>query len=225
VSSQSKALMQGARHLAITFSVLGSLSACSLFQSREGDASRPLPGEEAATQSVDPNIKRPEVQVKRIKAQDYELGGYAEGIVLDRNHSVGLYGVRAAYHKTDKLFVEGNIAFSSKIGFEDIRQIAGASDDAGLDYSTYEFSVGYDLIPGDLYITQSYTLPFSFYAIGGVGYVDYEGDGNLAYSYGGGLRVTPTDYFAIRFEVRNQAWSDKKTNDNATFSVGVSGFF
>ncbi|WP_428310447.1 outer membrane beta-barrel domain-containing protein [Hydrocarboniphaga sp.] len=225
MSSQSKALVRAARHLAITLSALGTLSACSLFQSREGDASRTLPGEAAATQSVDPNITRPEVQVKRIKAQDYELGGYAQGIVLDRNHTVGLYGVRAAYHKTDKFFVEGNVAFSSKIGFEDVRQAIGASEDPGLDYSTYEFSVGYDLVPGDLYITQSYTLPFSFYAIGGLGYVDYEGVGNFAYSYGGGLRVTPTDYFAIRFELRNQAWSDKKTNDNAAFSIGVSGYF
>lgn len=224
MSSQSKTLVQGARHLAISVSVLASLSACSLFQSRE-DASRSLPGEEAASQSVDPNIKRPEVQLKQIKAQDYELGGYAEGIVLDRNHSVGLYGVRAGYHFTDRAFVEGNAAFSSTIGFEDIRQSIGASEDPGLDYSTYEASLGYMLIPGDLYITRSYTLPFAFYAIGGLGYVDYEGEGNFAYSYGGGLRITPTDYFAIRFELRNQSWSDKKTNDNAVFSIGVSGFF
>lgn len=223
---QSKAFIQGARCLAIIISLLGSLSACSLFRTHEAeDASRPLPGEEAAAQAVDPNIRRPDVQVKQIKAQDYELGGYAQSVTLDRNHTVGLYGVRAAYHKTDNFFVEGSVAYSSTIGFEDIRQIVGAGEDPGLDYSTYEFSVGYNLFPGDLYITKSYTLPFSIYAIGGFGYVDYESDSHTAYSFGGGLRITPTDYFAIRIELRDQAWSQHGTDHNIAFSVGVSGYF
>ncbi|WP_299697171.1 outer membrane beta-barrel domain-containing protein [Hydrocarboniphaga sp.] len=209
-------------------SVLASLSACSLWPGYENDKrdnARPLPGEEAQAQPVDPNLERPDVGIKQIKSQDYEVGGYAGIIVFDRNHTSGLYGVRAAYHKSENFFVEGNYAFASTVGYNQARNLLGGSDGADIKYKSFGFSAGYNLIPGDLYVSRGYTVPFVIYGIGGFGFAKFEDDSHTSYSLGAGLKMMPTDWLAIRFELRDQAWSAYGIDHNAEFTFGLAGYF
>jgi outer membrane beta-barrel protein len=229
VSSPIIEMIRRARQLALAATTLACVSACSLFASHhdESDNDRALPGEQPATQTVDPNLQRPEVEVKQIKPEDFEAGAYASVLVIDRHNAIGLYGARVAFHKTENLFVEGNYAFSSRTGFTQAASLFGNNKPADLDYKSYGFSIGYNLFPGDLYLTKNFTLPFVIYGIAGLGYAKLEDDNHTAYSLGGGIKMMPTDWLALRIEVRDQAWSVKGggRDDNAEISFGIAGYF
>lgn len=228
MNTLSTASIRCARPLAALL-LLAVLSGCSMWQAREDSRpaarDRPLPGEEAPGQVIDPNAQRPKIAVRQIKSEDYEAGGYASMLVINRNQTVGLYGVRAAYHKTENFFVEANYAFASTAGFDEARKLLGDEKGADVDYSSFGLNLGYDLLPGDLYVSRNYTLPIMLYGVAGIGYASYEDDNFASYHVGAGVKLLPRDWLVIRLELGDHAWSRDGLDHNAEFSFGLSALF
>lgn len=204
------------------------LSGCSLFgdrPERSQPSTRPLPGEQASSQVVDPNLTRPEPEVRKVQAQDYEVGGYVGLVAVDREDGFAVYGARAAYQKTENFFVEAHYEFSSTVGYDELRDLVGLNEAKKYDYDNFGLSLGYKLAPGDIYLSRNYTLPFQIYAIAGGGYASYEGDNFGTYHLGGGLKFMPRDWLSVRLELKDQMWSDKHLYHNAQFTFGLAALF
>lgn len=207
------------------------LSGCSLLgdrTERTQPSSRPLPGEQASSQVVDPNLQRPEPEVRTIKAQDYEAGAYFGGLAVNTDEGFDIYGLRAAYQLSENLFAEAFYETASNVGYDELRSLLGLDKKKqyDYDYDAFGVSLGYKLAPGDIYLSKSYTLPFQIYAIGGGGYTTYEGDNFGAYHLGGGVKFMPSDWLSLRFEAKDHLWSrNGKLDHNAQFTIGLAALF
>ncbi|WP_341918144.1 outer membrane beta-barrel domain-containing protein [Hydrocarboniphaga effusa] len=219
---------QYARQLPALAAAALLLCGCSLFgdrTERTQPSARPLPGEQASSQVVDPNLARPEPEVRKVQAQDYEVGGYVGLIAVDRKDGFAVYGARVAYQKTENFFVEAHYEFSSNVGYDELRDLVGLNEAQKYDYDSFGLSLGYKLAPGDIYLSRNYTLPFQIYAIGGGGYSSYEGDNFGSYHLGGGIKFMPRDWLSVRLELTDQMWSDKHLYHNAQFTFGLAALF
>src|SRR6201999_3077344 len=61
---------------------------------------------------VEPQVTRREVKTPKIKAKDFEIGGYFGALSIQDFGTNAVYGVRGAYHVTEDLFLEGFIGRS-----------------------------------------------------------------------------------------------------------------
>src|SRR6202167_3932693 len=103
------------------------LSGCSWFH-RGDKKPTPVVVEEpqAEPSIIEPQVTRREVKTPRIKAKDVELGAYFGALSIEDFGTNPLYGVRAAYHVSEDIFLEGYLARSKarttslEDGFADI---------------------------------------------------------------------------------------------------------
>lgn len=192
------------------------LSGCATVTAEDPPRSdRALPGEEAPKQVVTPVLERPNVGVRKIASQDYELGTYFGTLLVKKSNTLGLVGFRAAYNATDSVFFETRYAFSAGIG---------ANEEKFDNYQSANLAIGYHILPGDLYVSDRYTIPFVIYGIAGAGYAHTD-KGFAAYDVGAGIKILTFDRVAVRFEVQDQFFNRYGIDHNAEFSLGLAAYF
>ena len=84
------------------------LSGCSWFHRGE-KAPTPVVAEEPQGEPsvIEPQVNRREVKTPKIKAKDFELGAYFGALSIEDFGTNPIYGVRAAYHVSEDIFLEG----------------------------------------------------------------------------------------------------------------------
>ena len=91
-------------------------------------------------------------------------------------------------------------------------------------------SFGLNLFPGESFLGRKYAFASDFYLIGGVGWVDFAGEEELAWNFGFGYKLLATDWLSIRLDARdhifeNDVLGESDTNHNLEFTGGLSIFF
>ena len=100
---------------------------------------------------------------------------------------------------TEDFFFRADVGQSTagKTSFEtlggDIELLTG--DERRFTY--YSLSLGYNFLPGEVYLGRNLAMNSGFYLLGGIGSVDFAGDDRLTINLGAGYRVLPTDWLAI----------------------------
>src|SRR3984885_12701589 len=89
------------------------LSGCSWFHRGEKGPA-PIVAEEpqAEPSIIEPQVNRRDVKTPKIKAKDFEVGGYFGALSIQDFGTNPIYGIRAAYHVTEDFFLEGFLARS-----------------------------------------------------------------------------------------------------------------
>jgi len=187
-------------------------------------------GEEPPGRVVDPDTKTAPVRVRAIPAEDFEVTGLATFVVMDhvendKSNFVGTYALRGAYHVTEDFFVEAGYGKASRTGWNRLRRWMNKEQAEPIQLETYDVSAGFNLLPGDLYLTKNYVLPFVGYATAGVGYQKYEGLNAPSTVFGIGIKFFPKDWLAFRYEIRDRVWYHDGDHSNAEFTVGVGVYF
>jgi hypothetical protein len=132
------------------------LSGCSWFHRGEKTpapvvAEEPPAGEPAI---IEPQVNRREVTTPKIKAKDFELGGYFGALSIQDFGVNAVYGVRAAYHVSEDIFLEGYLA-RSKAGttsLEDVFPEITVVSESGRQFTYYDLDVGYNVLPGEIFL-------------------------------------------------------------------------
>ena len=89
------------------------LSGCGWFHRGERGPVQVAAEEPLAEPSIiEPQVNRRVVKTPKIKAKDYELGGYFGALSIQDFGTNPVYGARAAYHVSEDIFVEGYFARS-----------------------------------------------------------------------------------------------------------------
>ena len=97
------------------------LSGCGWFHRGEKPSDQVVVEEPAGEPSiVEPQVNRRVVKTPKIKAKDFELGGYFGALSIQDFGTNPIYGVRAAYHVSEDIFLEGFLA-RSKAGTTSLR--------------------------------------------------------------------------------------------------------
>ncbi len=203
-------------------------------------ASAPQPGsdEDAAADNtpppvvVQPQVQRRSVRVPHIGARNVELGAYYGILSIENFGSQPVQGVKLDYHVTEDFFFQGAYG-QSRAGQTSYELLSGGIQllsSAERRFTYYDLSLGYNLLPGEIFIGHRLAMTSALYMLGGIGSVDFAGDQNFAVNFGAGFRVLPTDWLAFHVDMqdivfRTNIFSVYKLSNNLQATVGLSVFF
>ena len=228
------------RVLLLGASVLLMQGCASLWAGGEEDFSEPDEAAIAAAEEptqvpprvIDPQVERREVKVARIESENIEIGVNYGALSIEDFGTNPVYGLTAAYHVTEDLFFQGAYGRSKagKTSYETLGGDVELLTDDERRFTYYSLSLGYNLMPGEVYIGRDLAMNSALYLLGGIGSTEFVGDQRFTMNFGAGYRVLPTDWLAIHIDVQDRVFQsdllgrDKLTN-NLSAQLGVTVFF
>jgi len=190
-------------------------------------------GESLRTEPVvQPEIARREIKTPDIDEEDFEIGLYA-GLMSIEDFGTGpVYGARAAYHITEGLFMEVALG-SSEAGETSYETLSGdvlLLPEGDRNFTYYNLSVGYNLLPGEVFISDKYAFNSQFYVIGGIGSTSFAGNDEFTVNAGVGYRLLLTDWVALHLDARDHMFNSdllgkEKLTHNVELTAGLTVFF
>lgn len=222
--------------LLLSVAVLCS-SGCALFHRHHAAAPAPVEpspdadGSTAPPSVIEPTVERRKLSVPRIRASNVELGGDYGEISIQDFGSQPVKVLRADYHVTEDFFFEGayGVATAGKTSAEILGGYQLLSD-AERRFTYYNLSVGYNFLPGEVFIGRHLAMSSALYLIGGIGTVKFAGDQNFTVNFGSGFRVLPTDWLSIHIDVQDLVFRSDVTGvdelkNNLQATIGAAIFF
>jgi len=210
------------------------LGAVLLFASLSASAEAEGAGKDTPSQEqvIQPELERRDVKVPHINADDIELGFYSGILSMENFSAQSVKGARLAYHVTEDFFVEGAYARST-ISDEFYRSRAfpiTGFDQQEEDLTYYNLSLGYNVLPGEIFLGRRWAMASAFYVIGGIGTTKFAHESFATFNFGGGYRILLNDWFALHIDMRDYVFDsdllgqNKRTN-NFEATVGMTIFF
>lgn len=181
---------------------------------------------------IEPDVERREIKVPKIDTENFEVGIFAGELSVEDFGVNAVTGATFAYHVSEKFFVQLG-AGKTTAGLTSFERLSGAAQlltDAERDYTYYNVSLGYNILPGEGYFGKKRALNTATYLIGGVGKTTFAGDDRFTLNVGLGWRITPLDWLAIHADIDDQIFDidllgKAKTAHNLGAHVGVTFFF
>jgi outer membrane beta-barrel protein len=209
------------------------LSGCGWFHRGEKAQTQVVVDEpEGEPTIIEPQVTRREVKTPKIKAKDIEVGAYFGALSIQDFGVNPVYGARIAYHVTEDLFMEGFLA-TSKAGttsledeFPDITVVSNA----GRRFTYYDLDLGYNVLPGEIFLGRGRAFNSQLYVIAGMGDVKFAEKDQFAINFGVGDRLLITDWLALHLDVRDHIFETSLTGrtknvDNIEATLGLTTFF
>lgn len=180
---------------------------------------------------VVPEVDRRDVHLPRFPSNDFDVGLYAGTYSTQNFGSSAVTGVRLGYHITEDFFVQGVLA-QTKVSDASFRQIlpGGVFPQQEEKLRYYNLSVGYNVLPGEVFVGTKYAMPFSLYVIGGVGSTSLDQQRHSTWNIGSGMRVFFNDHFAVQIDARDHVFSldllgKRQRTQNLELTVGLTASF
>jgi outer membrane beta-barrel protein len=219
--------------LGSVFLIAALLTGCSWFHRAPKAAAEIVPeAPEADPSIIDPQVQRRVVKTPKIKAKNFELGASFGALSIQDFGTNPLYGVRLAYHVTEDIFLEGYVA-RSKAGttsLEDVFPNITVLSDSGRRFTYYDLDVGYNVLPGEVFLGRGRAFNTSLYAIVGMGAVKFADQDKFALNFGMGTRILLTDWLAMHMDVKDHVFETDITGrtknvHNIEATLGFTYFF
>ena len=186
----------------------------------------------AATPVILPEVERREIRPAAIDTEDFEVGPFAGVLSIQDFDSEVVFGLRAAWHVTEDFFFEANYGVSEGdlTSYEKLSGGAPLFDDSDRDYSYYNLLIGWNLMPGEVFLWDNRAFKSDLYLIGGAGSTDFLGDNWFTATIGVGYRLLLNDSIAWRIDVRDHlydrdAFGTEETTNNIEWTTGLTFFF
>ena len=186
----------------------------------------------ANEQVVEPQVDRREVKLPKFPSKDFEVGLFAGTYATTDFGAHAVTGLKLGYHITEDFFAEAVYA-RTKISDETFRLIlpgGGVFPTETVPLTYYNLSVGYNVLPGEVFIGRNIAKASQFYLIGGVGSTKVNQQNRQTVNLGFGLRVYFSDKAAIQLDVRDHIFSldllgKLKSTQNLELTGGFTYFF
>ena len=197
----------------------------------QGSAPDASSGEESPPQVIQPDVERRKVEVPHIRSQDVEVGVYGGTLNIEDFGAHPAYGVQAGYHVTEDFFfqAEAGLSRAGHTSFETLSNISLLTSSERW-FKYYDLSMGYNFLPGEVFLGRNHAMTSSFYVLAGVGATDFGGDSKFTGNFGAGFKVLPTDWFAVHVTVEDRVFNSDllgvdKLTSNLEAHLGLSVFF
>jgi outer membrane beta-barrel protein len=232
-------LLAAARRAAplIAIGICASLAGCGVFGGAKeppplgAEAEEPAP--EASSQPViEPQVERRRVKEPAIDTENGEGGLFVGLISIEDFGTSTVIGVRGTTHITEDIFLEGSSGWA-KGGLTSYEVTAGGArlfTDEDRDYIYYALNIGWNALPGEIFIGKNRAYNSAFYFTVGVGGTTFAGDNRFTLNGGMGYRILITDWIAAHFDFRDYMFDidvlgEKKVAHNLEGSLGITVFF
>lgn len=188
-------------------------------------------GQRAAEQVVVPEVARRDVRLPRLPSKDFSVGAFAGTYSAQNFGASAVYGMRLGYHLTEDFFAEAALA-RSRITDEDFRLIlpGGIFPQQTETLTYYNLSVGYNVLPGEVFFGRNLAKASSIYLIGGVGSTRFLEQRRQTLNFGFGMRLLTWERFAVQVDVRDHVYSldllgRRDSKQNLELTAGLTFFF
>ncbi|MEH6567642.1 MAG: outer membrane beta-barrel domain-containing protein [Halioglobus sp.] len=183
-------------------------------------------------QVIDPEIDRREITTAKIDTENFEVGPFVGILSIQDFESEVVYGLRGAWHITEDFFFEASIG-SSEGDLTSYEKLSGGAPlfkDSDRDYTYYDLNLGWNALPGEVFVFGNTALKSDLYFIGGVGSTEFLGDSWFTISVGAGYRLLLNDTIAWRIDVRDHifdrdTFGKDETTNNIELTTGITFFF
>ena len=181
---------------------------------------------------ITPDLERRHIKEADLDTEDFEAGLFYGLLSLEDFGSNPVQGITFSYHITEDFFAQANYA-TSKAQKTSYELLSGGvelltKDQRNINY--YNISFGYNLLPGQVYVTEKWHFNTGVYLIGGAGNTQFAEKNYFTYNLGAGFKFYATDWLLLDLSMRNYSFShelfgvSKKTN-NLESRIGLSLFF
>jgi len=211
-----------------------NLSGCAATRDLFGfgaQESAPPPTEDPG-QVIEPEVERREITEAEIDTEDFEVGVFVGIMSVEDFESNVVYGARFAYHVTEGFFVEGTLG-QTDAGLTSFERLSGGApllSDSERQFTYYNLNLGYNILPGEVFIGERRAYNTSLYLIAGLGSTRFADDDRFTVNFGAGYRFLLTDAIAIHLDVRDHLFDidllgEEKTVHNLETHLGLTVFF
>ncbi len=197
-----------------------------------GQEEAPPPSAEPPGQVIDPEVARRKIKEPAIDREDFEIGAYVGIMGIEDFGSNVSYGVRLAYHVTEGFFVEGTVGQSEGdlTSFEILSGGARLITDSERTMTYYNLNLGYNILPGEVFIGEGRAYNTNLYLIAGLGSTEFAGDDRFTVNVGAGYRFLLSDAVALHLDFRDHLFDidllgEEKTAHNLEGHLGFTVFF
>jgi len=148
---------------------------------------------------IDPNVVRLGLKDAQIDDENFEVGAFVGYMSVEHFGTHEVYGVRGAWHVNEDLFFEANYGMTTvdRTPAEYVSGEINLTTDDNRDFIYYNISMGFNLLPGEVFVTRDWAFNTSIYVLAGGGTVDFFGEQEFALNLGMGLRLIATDSLAV----------------------------
>jgi len=181
---------------------------------------------------ITPDIERRHIKEADLDLEDFEVGLYYGVLSVEDFGSNAVTGVTFSYHITEDFFAQANYGTSKtqKTSYELLSGGVELLTKNQRELSYYNISLGYNLLPGQVYITDKWRFNTGVYFVAGAGNTRFAEKDYFTYNLGAGFKFYATDWLLFDLSMRDYSFkhelfgNSKKTN-NLESRLGVSVFF
>jgi outer membrane beta-barrel protein len=181
---------------------------------------------------IEPNVARRKIKTPKIDNENWEIGAGFGFVSIEDFGTNPAYAGQVTYHVTEDFFFRADVGQTTagKTSFEtlggDIELLTGNQRR----FTYYSLSLGYNFLPGEVYLGRNLAMNSGFYVMGGIGSVKFAGDNRLTINLGAGYRVLPTDWLAIHLGVQDRVFDsdllgETKVTNNIEMLLSTTVFF
>ena len=181
---------------------------------------------------IQPEVKRREVKQADVETENFEIGVFVGFLSIEDFGTNPVYGFSLDYHVTEDFFIQGRLG-TSEAGTTSFERLGGGVtllNDDQREYTYYNVAIGYNLLPGEAFITRDTAYNTSFYLIAGAGNTEFADDDFFTITWGGGYAITVSDWFAFHMDFRDHLFDisvtgEDKTTHNLEATIDLTFYF
>jgi outer membrane beta-barrel protein len=181
---------------------------------------------------VEPDNQQREAYEAQIDSEFFEVGAFAGILSIEDFGSSTVTGLKASFHATEDFFLQANVG-NAKAGKSTAELVFGDSEISIIkdrSYNYYNLLVGYNLFPGETFVTQNLTFNSAFYLVAGAGNTDFADDNHFTLTVGSGYRIILKDWLTVNVDFRDHSFESDigpktKRTHNLEFTAGLTAFF
>jgi outer membrane beta-barrel protein len=200
--------------------VSASVLACGLMSS--------LVPARAADATIEPEVVRRDIRLPHLPNKDFDIGLFVGTYATQNFGSAPVVGLRAGYHLSEDFFVQG--AFGrSRVSDEAFRQVlpGGVFPQETETLSYLNLSLGWNLLPGEVFIGRGIAKATAFYLVGGIGSTHFFEQRRQTFVLGFGGRLLMSDRLSVQVDVRDHLFSldllgKRQSTQNIEATLGLS---
>jgi len=183
-------------------------------------------------QVIKPSLKREPIKPARIDTENFELGAYVGMLSIEDFGTGSVTGARLAYHFSEDFFAEASYGQTTAGKSSIEKDLIGSAQyltDAEREYSYYNLSFGFNVLPGEAFIGSGRAFHTALYLVAGTGSTEFAGDDRHTLNLGFGYRFIFNDWLAGHLDARDHIFdidlTGNKTSHNLEVSTGLTLFF
>jgi len=186
---------------------------------------------QAEEQLIKPEVERTDVRIPRIDNESLEIGYFTGTMSFEDFGTNSVQGVFLAFHVNEDVFLLGSYG-ETTIGESSSEVINNSQmfSDKEREVSYYNVLLGYNLLPGEVYMGNKLAFNTDLYLVVGSGTTKFADDDYATFVYGWGYRFFGADWLSIHLDVRNHAFKHykfgyEKSVNNLETTIGLAIFF